>query len=210
MHVAIIGMSADPAHEGHLHLSRAVQALGYDRVVWMLTPQNPLKRTVASPLEHRLELARLRAEGLPWLQISDFEQGVPVADEDLRTRTMLRAYRQTFPAQRPTFVMGADNMAQFHLWGGFADIVRENALLVVPRAGAVGAASSTAGRVMLASRDVDCRGPVRPGQWRELTGYAEHPANSTAIREAVRQGQAAPWLTQAQQEYLTAHGLYTG
>ncbi|MFZ0693762.1 MAG: nicotinic acid mononucleotide adenylyltransferase, partial [Alphaproteobacteria bacterium] len=42
--VGVLGGSFNPAHEGHLYISRlALKNLGLDEIWWMVSPQNPLK-----------------------------------------------------------------------------------------------------------------------------------------------------------------------
>ena len=44
MVVGLLGGSFDPAHEGHVHITReALKRMGLDQVWWLVTPGNPLK-----------------------------------------------------------------------------------------------------------------------------------------------------------------------
>jgi nicotinate-nucleotide adenylyltransferase len=59
MVVGLLGGSFDPAHEGHVHITReALKRLGLDRVWWLVTPANPLKARQPAPLADRLARAR--------------------------------------------------------------------------------------------------------------------------------------------------------
>ncbi|MDP3378003.1 MAG: nicotinate-nucleotide adenylyltransferase, partial [Brevundimonas sp.] len=43
MRVGLFGGSFNPAHDGHAHVAEtALRRLGLDRVVWLVSPQNPL------------------------------------------------------------------------------------------------------------------------------------------------------------------------
>src|ERR1700754_3084061 len=45
MRVGLYGGSFNPAHEGHAHVAEtAKRRLNLDRVIWLVSPQNPLKR----------------------------------------------------------------------------------------------------------------------------------------------------------------------
>ena len=57
--VGLFGGSFDPPHAGHVHVSReALKRFGLDRVWWLVSPGNPLKREGPAPLERRMQAAR--------------------------------------------------------------------------------------------------------------------------------------------------------
>src|ERR1700757_38421 len=73
MRVGLFGGSFNPAHEGHAHVAEtALVRLGLDRVIWLVSPQNPLKRRRPADLEQRLAGARSMASG-PSMIVSDLE-----------------------------------------------------------------------------------------------------------------------------------------
>ena len=74
MKVGLFGGSFNPAHDGHAHVAEtAMRRLGLDRVVWLVSPQNPLKDARHSaPLPERMASARAHAHG-PSMIVSDFE-----------------------------------------------------------------------------------------------------------------------------------------
>ena len=56
MRVGLYGGSFNPAHDGHAHVAEtARKRLGLDRVIWLVSPQNPLKsaRDTAPLVERR-------------------------------------------------------------------------------------------------------------------------------------------------------------
>src|SRR6202008_4295187 len=71
-HIGLLGGSFNPAHEGHLHVSReALRRLGLDEVWWLGSPQNPLKgREGMYMLERRLAAARATGGDDPRLRIA--------------------------------------------------------------------------------------------------------------------------------------------
>ncbi len=55
MRVGLLGGSFNPAHEGHAHVAEtALTRLRLDKVIWLVSPQNPLK----SPAEALLQDAQ--------------------------------------------------------------------------------------------------------------------------------------------------------
>lgn len=207
--VAIMGMSADPAHKGHLKVAEALQDRGYSRVVWMITPQNPFKRTAKTSFEHRMNLARLLIGRRPWLELSDAEGWMQVYGEELRTHTMLAHLREIYPNTPFTFVVGSDNWQHFHEWGKYKEIFNLCGLLIVPRPGAIHLQKTTAAQTLATVQDKKTEGPVTQGTWRILDDIPGGQASSTQIRRAIAAGQPTPWLTPTQLAYIAQHRLYT-
>src|SRR5277367_463461 len=103
--VGLLGGSFNPAHEGHVHLSReAMKRLGLDAVWWLVSPQNPLKpiRDMA-PLAQRLARATDMASGEPAIIVSDIERRFHTE----RTRATLSHLRQRYPSTAFVWLMGA-------------------------------------------------------------------------------------------------------
>ena len=91
MKVGLLGGSFNPAHEGHAHVAEtALAKLGLDAVIWLVSPQNPLKsRHETEPLEQRMASARRQARG-------------PVG------RPLRRGIHRAHPALRPDLVGGVE------------------------------------------------------------------------------------------------------
>ena len=60
LNIGLLGGSFNPAHKGHLHISReAIKRLNLDKVWWLVSPQNPLKTSKDTiDFEERLNLIR--------------------------------------------------------------------------------------------------------------------------------------------------------
>src|SRR5882757_11127922 len=74
MRVGLYGGSFNPAHEGHAHVAEtARRKLNLDRVIWLVSPQNPLKAAhETADLAERMASARGLAKG-PGMIVSDAE-----------------------------------------------------------------------------------------------------------------------------------------
>jgi nicotinate-nucleotide adenylyltransferase len=130
MKVGLYGGSFNPAHEGHAHVAEtAKRRLGLDRVIWLVSPQNPLKgRHETASLAARMAGARELAEG-PGMLVSDAETLLGSA----YTIDTVRALKARFPRVKFVWIMGADSLATFHRWRGWTQIMREVPVAVVSR-----------------------------------------------------------------------------
>lgn len=130
MKVGLLGGSFNPAHEGHAHVAEtALAKLGLDAVIWLVSPQNPLKlRHETEPLERRMASARTQARG-PRMLVSDAESRI----EAQYTLDTLRILKARHPGVRFVWIMGADNLASFHRWKGWLQIMQEAPVAVVSR-----------------------------------------------------------------------------
>ena len=129
--IGLLGGSFNPAHGGHLHLSRlALTHLALDEVWWLLSPQNPLKpMTGMAPSRVRLREARRVAALDPRIRVSDFEE----RQESRYTADTVRALRQRFPRLRFVWLMGSDNLAQLRHWERWPQIFRTLPIAVFDR-----------------------------------------------------------------------------
>jgi nicotinate-nucleotide adenylyltransferase len=136
----LLGGSFNPAHAGHRRISlQAIEALGLDELWWLVSPGNPLKEGVGdmAPLALRLASARRMARGT---------RIVPTAIEArLGTRYTADTLRQLvrrYPNRRFIWLMGADNLAQFHRWRDWRTIARTMPIAVIARPGYDGPAQN--------------------------------------------------------------------
>lgn len=112
MRVGLLGGSFDPAHEGHAHVTReALKRLGLDRVWWLVSPGNPLKPDPPAPIAERMARARV-VMAHPRVVITDIEARFGTR----YTAKTLEKLLAQYPGVRFVWLMGADNLAQFHRW----------------------------------------------------------------------------------------------
>jgi nicotinate-nucleotide adenylyltransferase len=130
---ALLGGSFNPAHVGHRQISLfAAKALAADDFWWLVSPGNPLKQGARdmAPLSVRLRAAQAQTRR-SIIKATAIEQ-------QLGTRytvdTLLKLTR-LYPNRRFIWVMGSDNLAQFHLWRDWRRIARTMVIAVVARPG---------------------------------------------------------------------------
>jgi nicotinate (nicotinamide) nucleotide adenylyltransferase/ribosome silencing factor RsfS/YbeB/iojap len=126
-----LGGSFNPAHGGHLHLTRlALRYLDLDEAWWLVSPQNPLKPTVGmASFARRLEEARRIAAPCRSIVVSDFENGL----HSRYTADTVAALVRRFPRRHFVWLMGSDNLAQLRHWQRWMDIFRSVPIAVFDR-----------------------------------------------------------------------------
>lgn len=134
MRIGIYSGTFDPIHTGHAILASYIAQSGLVDEVWLLvSPRNPLKKEAAAASdEERLQMARLAAEGLPGVTVSDFEMHLPLPSYTYRT---LRDLRESYPDHQFRLIVGADNWCSFSSWADWERILSEFGLIVYPRPG---------------------------------------------------------------------------
>ncbi|WP_404811411.1 nicotinate-nucleotide adenylyltransferase [Gemmobacter serpentinus] len=131
MKVGLLGGSFDPAHAGHVHITReALRRFGLDRVWWLVSPGNPLKARQPAPMAQRLAHARALMQH-PRVQITDLEARLGTRF----TAATLRKLRAIYPGVRFVWLMGADNLVQFHRWDHWEEIMQTVPVGVLARPG---------------------------------------------------------------------------
>ncbi|WP_298557241.1 nicotinate-nucleotide adenylyltransferase [uncultured Aliiroseovarius sp.] len=134
--IGLLGGSFDPAHEGHVHITReALKRFGLDQVWWLVTPGNPLKSRGPAPLEQRMAQARSIMQH-PRVKVTQIE-----AHTGTRyTAETLEALIALYPGVHFVWLMGADNLADFHRWERWDWIMSNVPVGILARPGDRGAA----------------------------------------------------------------------
>ena len=133
--VGLLGGSFNPAHRGHRRISLgALRALGLDEVWWLVSPGNPLKPAAGmAPLAARLASAQAMARHAP-IRATAIEAKLGTR----YTVDTIRALRRRYPDTRFIWLMGADNLAQFHRWRDWRGIARAVPIAVIARPSYIG------------------------------------------------------------------------
>ena len=187
MRVGLFGGSFNPAHDGHAHVAEtAKRRLNLDRVIWLVSPQNPLKsRHETASLADRLAGARAHAQSRGML-VSDAETKLGSA----YTVDTVRALKARFPGVHFVWIMGADSLATFHRWRGWTQIMREVPVAVVSRPWiSIKSRFSPAARRFAHSRRPSAQAALLPSMTPPAWVFLRGPLNfqsSTVLRERLR------------------------
>jgi len=181
----LLGGSFNPAHGGHRRITlSAIAALGLDEAWWLVSPGNPLKPINGmAPLQARLASARAMARRTP-IRATAIEQRLGTR----YTIDTLRALGRLYPRRRFVWIMGADNLAQFHQWKHWRAIAREMPIAVVARPGYDGRALASPAMAWLRRFRVPAASLRNRGEWSapaliELR-FDPDPRSATEIRRA--------------------------
>ncbi|UAB78509.1 nicotinate-nucleotide adenylyltransferase [Erythrobacter sp. SCSIO 43205] len=132
MLTGLLGGSFNPAHGGHRRITRfTIDALSLDEAWWLVSPGNPLKpKAGMAPLTARLRSAHEQAKRAPIIPTT--------IESELRTRytvDTLRALQNRYKKRQFVWLMGSDNLAQFHRWKDWRTIARMMPIAVIARPG---------------------------------------------------------------------------
>ena len=130
MRIGLLGGSFNPPHIAHRAISLfAIKRLKLDRVWWLVTPGNPLKDHGAlHDLDQRAEVARQMADD-PRIDVSCLEAVIGTR----YTVDTITYLRRRVSGLRFVWIMGADNLAQFHRWQSWRRIASEVPIAVIDR-----------------------------------------------------------------------------
>jgi nicotinate-nucleotide adenylyltransferase len=182
--IGLLGGSFNPAHGGHRRISlAAIRALGLDEVWWLVSPGNPLKAEAQdmAPYEARFASAERVARQAP-IRVSDFER----ASGTRFTVDTVRKLKRRYPRDEFIWLLGSDNLPNFHLWRDWRGLAREVPIAVIRRPGYDSAAHAARAMGWL-KRFVHPSSQAR--QWTDWSAPAilflrlpPDPTSATAIR----------------------------
>lgn len=186
-HIGLLGGSFNPAHAGHIHLSReAMRDLRLDKIIWLVSPQNPLKRKEdIAPYETRLAHAQRLTEACPFIEVSDYERR-----HDLYySIDTIEALQRDFLRTRFVWLMGADNLMHFHRWYRWRDILAAIPIAVFDRAPFSHAAlrrkaALSHARYRIPQREAARLSVLPPPAWCYLF-MPRHPQSGTQLRKTL-------------------------
>ena len=181
--IGLFGGSFNPPHEGHVNLcDLALKRLELDQIWWMVTPGNPLKDTSElAPLAERIKRCRDLISH-PRMKVTAFEAAYKVRF----TADTLRLVKKLRPRNSFVWLMGADNLAKFHHWQDWRDIMAMMPVAVIDRPGSTLAyrsarAALAYSRYRVDEDDASLLADKNPPAWTFLHG-PRNPLSSTKLR----------------------------
>ena len=183
---ALLGGSFNPAHTGHRRISLfAAKALHLDEMWWMVSPGNPLKQgagDMASLLDRVKSARSLSRRSL--IKVTAIEKTLGTRF----TVDTLTALVRRYPNRRFIWLMGGDNLAQFHRWHNWRRIAALMPIAVIARPGYEGDARASRAAGALRKFVHPQRQMKNWTQWRPpalvLLRFRPDNSSATAIRRA--------------------------
>ncbi len=129
--IGLLGGSFDPPHKGHIFLSlEAKKLLQLDEVWWLVTPQNPLKIYKPATYNERLKNCKNITKNSPII-IKEIEKKINSNYTYQTLNYILKHYSNI----KFFWIMGADNLINFHKWQKWKKIFDEISIVVFKRHG---------------------------------------------------------------------------
>jgi len=131
MKVGLFGGSFNPAHSGHVHVAQtASKRLGLHRVLWLVSPGNPLKSQASwGSYDRRVASAKSITSRLPGQFVCESE----AAFGTRYSLDTIKGFQQRWPDVSFVWIIGADNLRQFHLWRNWRQIAKTIPIAIIAR-----------------------------------------------------------------------------
>ena len=130
--IGILGGTFDPAHKGHLEISRvAIKKFKLTKIIWAITKQNPFKIQSLNSYVQRIKFAKKVIKKNKFIKIKCFENDV----NSHKTIDLIKYLYKNNQNTELYFIMGADNLVNFHKWYKYEKIVKLCKILVFDRNG---------------------------------------------------------------------------
>ena len=129
--IGILGGTFDPAHKGHLKISiQAKERFKLKKVIWAITKKNPFKSESKSNLRNRTQFAKKLIDKNDYIKVKFYEKKIG----SNKTADLIKHLNKDKKFQI-YFIMGADNLINFHRWHKWKSIIKECNILVFDRQG---------------------------------------------------------------------------
>ena len=131
MKIGILGGSFDPAHKGHLAISKeAKKRFKLEKIIWAITRKNPLKAVSKTPVSKRIKECK-RIIGLSTFIKVKFYEDITKSNKTIDLINYLKKNKSL----EIFFLMGADNLINFHKWHKSKSIAEKCTIIVFDRHG---------------------------------------------------------------------------
>ena len=129
--IGILGGSFDPAHKGHLAISKeARKRFKLKKIIWAITKKNPLKAVSKTPVSKRIKDCKKLIGLNTFIKVKFYEDTI----NSNKTIDLIN-YLKKNKKLEIFFLMGADNLISFHKWHKSKLITEKCNIIVFDRHG---------------------------------------------------------------------------
>jgi|TARA_B100000902_G_scaffold365720_1_gene386892 nicotinate-nucleotide adenylyltransferase len=129
--IGILGGSFDPAHKGHLAISKeARKRFKLKKIIWAITKKNPLKAVSKTPVSKRIKDCKKLIGSNTFIKVKFYEDTI----NSNKTIDLIN-YLKKNKKLEIFFLMGADNLISFHKWHKSKLITEKCNIIVFDRHG---------------------------------------------------------------------------
>lgn len=128
--IGILGGTFDPPHKGHLYISKiALKKLKLNKLMWIVTKKNPLKRKPYLSTKVRISLSKEITKKEKKIFVRYFEDKI----KSINTFNLLKYIKKKNKKTKLFFLLGADNLTKFHKWNNWKKIPTLAKIVIFPR-----------------------------------------------------------------------------
>ncbi len=131
-YIGLLGGSFDPAHKGHLGITKfAIKRFNLKKVYWVVTKRNPFKNKTFYSLSERIKYAKKITKAqrkIKTIHLDDIIKSSRIID-------VINYFIKKMKIRNIYFIIGSDNLIQFHKWKSWKKIVKLVKIIVFSRKG---------------------------------------------------------------------------
>ncbi len=129
--IGVLGGSFDPAHKGHLAISKeAAKIYKLKKIIWAVTQKNPLKKKSDTSINNRIKSCKKIIKSNKLIKVKFYEDII----KSNKTINLINYLKKNYNAEI-FFLMGADNLVNFHKWHKWKVISQKCKIIVFDRYG---------------------------------------------------------------------------
>ena len=130
--VGLLGGSFDPAHKGHLGISKiAIKKFKLKKIYWVITKKNPFKKKTFYSLDERIKYSEKITKAQKKIQIIYLDNII----KSSRIIDVINYFIKKKKIKNIYFIIGSDNLISFHKWKNWKKILKLVKLIVFSRNG---------------------------------------------------------------------------
>ena len=131
-YIGLLGGSFDPAHKGHLSISKiAIKKLKLRKIYWVITKKNPFKNRTFYSLDERIKYAKKIAKTQKKIKTIYLDNII----KSSRIIDVINYFIKKKRIKNIFFLIGSDNLIRFHKWKSWKKIVKLVKIIVFSRRG---------------------------------------------------------------------------